>query len=388
MARGVLAILGSGETAPGMTKVHRELLAPLTPLRAVNLDTSYGFQLNVPQMSQKLEEYFATSLQSSLTTLHFSSYERASEVERALFKRQVRSANYVFAGPGSPTYALSQWMPLQLHDDLLSVLDEGGTLCFSSAAALTLGAFTAPVYEIYKVGVEEFNWREGLNVLANFGLNCVVIPHFDNAEGQNYDTRYCYLGEPRLLELESLLPEGVATLGVDEHTALIFDLNNDTLSVTGRANGYWRHSGGAKVLYNNTTTELEELRSFDPMASRHANEASAQNTQTNERQPMNNTKPTNRSTVMELANIAAQDGEAGLEALAQLVQLAVAGGKGFIDPTTLVDNILSVRVSARKSGQYELADQLRDALVGAGFVIHDGPDTSTWSLELSSNDTP
>jgi hypothetical protein len=148
MSSGVLALLGSGETAPGMTKVHRELLAPLTPLSAVNLDTAYGFQLNVPQMSEKLEEYFDTSLHIKLTTLHFASYELSSQLERTLFKQQVRAANYVFAGPGSPTYALKQWFPLHFGDDLLSVLDQAGTVCFASAAALTLGAFTAPIYEV------------------------------------------------------------------------------------------------------------------------------------------------------------------------------------------------------------------------------------------------
>ncbi|HEY5104070.1 MAG TPA: hypothetical protein VII65_03400, partial [Acidimicrobiales bacterium] len=247
MTRGVLALLGSGETAPGMTKVHRELLASIRPLKAVNLDSAYGFQENVPQMSQKLEEYFATSLQASLTTLHFPSFERASELERTLFKQQVRDANYVFAGPGSPSYALAQWVPLQLESDLLSVLNNGGTLCFSSAAAFTLGAFTAPVYEIYKVGAEP-HWLTGLNLLADLGLNCVVVPHFDNNEGENYDTRYCYLGERRLLRLESELPEGVATLGIDEHTALILDLTSDTLQVMGRAHGYWRLNGDVTVL--------------------------------------------------------------------------------------------------------------------------------------------
>ncbi|MHB2029193.1 MAG: CysS/YqeB C-terminal domain-containing protein [Acidimicrobiales bacterium] len=364
MTRGVLAILGSGETAPGMTKVHRELLAPLTPLRAVNLDTSYGFQLNVPQMSQKLEEYFATSLQSSLTTLHFPSYEKASQVERALFKRQVRGANYVFAGPGSPTYALSQWMPLQLHDDLLSVLDEGGTLCFSSAAALTLGAFTAPVYEIYKVGVEEFNWREGLNVLANFGLNCVVIPHFDNAEGQNYDTRYCYLGEPRLVELESFLPDGVATLGIDEHTAVIFDFDSDTLSVTGRANGYWRMGATSTILANGATTKLEELRTL-PVTTRD----------------MKPSSPDDESSgAHNLAELASRGGSAGADALAQLVQLASTSGTGLIDPTALVDGVLRARVTARANAQYALADELRDTLVNAGVEVHDDTDGTTWSL--------
>ncbi|HVA51888.1 MAG TPA: hypothetical protein VNF05_00090 [Acidimicrobiales bacterium] len=364
MSSGVLALLGSGETAPGMTKVHREILAPFTSLDAVNLDTAYGFQLNVPQMSEKLEEYFNVSLQTKLTTLHFPSYDRASELERTLFKQQVRQANYVFAGPGSPTYALAQWFPLHLGDDLLDVLDHGGTLCYASAAALTLGAFTAPIYEIYKVGVEEPRWREGLNILASIGLNCVVIPHFDNNEGGNYDTRFCYLGEKRLLQLEGQLPDGVATLGVDEHTALILDLTNDTVTVRGRSNGYWRLRGETTVLANGATTSLDSLRSLVPTRT----------------QPIPSAPGTPALGPVALGELAAKGGESSLEALAQLVQLASTGGEGFIDPTSLVEGVLSARVSARASGQYELADELREALLKAGVDVQDGPDGTTWSL--------
>jgi hypothetical protein len=364
MSSGVLAILGSGETAPGMTKVHREILAPFTSLNAVNLDTAYGFQLNVPQMSEKLEEYFNISLQTKLTTLHFSSYDKATELERTLFKQQVRQANYVFAGPGSPTFALAQWYPLHFGDDLLDVLDRGGTLCFASAAALTLGAFTAPIYEIYKVGIEKPQWREGLNVLATIGLNCVVIPHFDNNEGGNYDTRFCYLGEKRLLQLEAQLPDGVATLGVDEHTALILDLVNDTVTVKGRSNGYWRLNGETAVLANATTTDLGDLRTLVPS-----------------RTPsVPNTSAKREIGPVELGERAAKGGESGLEALAHLVQLATTGGEGFIDPTSLVEGILSARVSARANAQYELADELRDTLLKAGVDVQDGADGTTWSL--------
>lgn len=368
MTLGVLALLGSGETAPGMTKVHRELFARLDGVRAVNLDTAYGFQQNVPQMSEKLEEYFQTSLHVALTTLHFTSYARATELERTLFKQQVRQAGYVFAGPGSPTYALAQWAPLNFGDDLLDVLGRDGTLCFASAAALTLGAFTAPIYEIYKVGVEDPPWREGLNVLAAIGLNCVVIPHFDNNEGGNYDTRYCYLGEKRLLELEAKLPDGVATLGVDEHTALIIDLASDTVSVKGRSNGYWRRDGESRVLENDSTTSLEELRTLPPSPTRV---------------PVSTPAPSLQGPV-ELGEVAAKGGGVGLEALAQLVQLATTGGEGFIDPTALVEGILSARVSARANAQYDLADELRDTLLKAGFDVQDSPDGTTWTLKSNS----
>jgi hypothetical protein len=364
MASGVLALLGSGETAPGMTKVHREIFSRIPNVAAVNLDTAYGFQLNVPQMSEKLEEYFEKSLHVTMTTLHFASYERASELARTLFKEQVRQANYVFAGPGSPTYALKQWSPLHLENDLLSVLDADGTLCFASAAALTLGAFTAPIYEVYKVGIEEPEWREGLNVLGRRGLNCVVIPHFNNNEGGNYDTRYCYLGESRLLELEAQLPAGVATLGVDEHTAAILDFNHDTLTVKGRSNAYWRLNGASRVLANGTTTSLEELRTLNSSATSAPTQSSPEIT----------------NTPLALAEMAARGGDEGLVALARLVQLASTGGEGFIDPTTLVEGVLSARVAARTNGQYELADGLRDALIKAGIEVNDGTDGTTWAL--------
>jgi hypothetical protein len=347
-----------------MTKIHRELLEPITDLKAVNLDTAYGFQLNVPQMSEKLEEYFATSLNVRLTTLHFSSYEKSTELERTLFKTRVRDANYVFAGPGSPTYALAQWAPLQLGNDLLSVLDESGTLCFASAASLTLGAFTAPIYEIYKVGDQHPAWREGLNVLEALGLNCVVIPHFNNNEGGNYDTRYCYLGEPRLLELESQLPDGVATLGVDEHTAVILDFDARTLSVKGRANGYWRINGQTLVLENDTTTEFSKLGAHSVTPRPQIQDAE---------------RPVNAP--IELAERATSGGKEGLKALAQLVQLASTGGEGFIDPTPLVEGILAARVAARAKSQYELADELRDVLIGAGIDVQDTPQGTTWSLK-------
>jgi hypothetical protein len=367
MARGVLALLGSGETAPGMTKIHRELLEEVVDLEAVNLDTAYGFQLNVPQMSEKLEDYFATSLNVKLTTLHFPSYEKATELERVLFKERVRQANYVFAGPGSPTYALAQWEPLHFGDDLLSVLDNGGTLCISSAASLTLGAFTAPIYEIYKVGDQHPRWHDGLNLLGALGINCVVIPHFDNNEGGNYDTRFCYLGEPRLLELESQLPDGVATLGVDEHTAVILDFAHDTLSVKGRANGYWRVNGETRTLKNGTTTELDVLRSVSTT-------------------PRPTAPIVEREGVLAvvLAETAAAGGEAGLKALARLVQMASTGGEGFIDPTSLVDGILNARIAARAQGQYELADELRDVIVKAGIDVQDTPSGTVWSIKTDN----
>lgn len=359
---GVLAILGSGEIAPGMTKVHRAILAGLDSVIAVNVDTAYGFQENVPQMSEKIEEYFKVSLNTPIETLHFPSFAVASDVERALFRQRVAAATYVFAGPGSPSYALAQWTPLDFGRVLEAVLEAGGTLCISSAAALTLGAFTVPVYEIYKVGLEPY-WLDGLNVLARAGLDCVVIPHFDNNEGENYDTRFCYLGERRLRTLQQQLPESTATLGIDEHTAAIFDFTRDTVTIQGKARAYWNHGDAITTLENGSTTPLETIRTthlaFPPSL------------------PV--VSPPLSSDVVALAQIAAQGGPEGTEALASLVELARAGGRGFVDPAPLVEGILAARTSARNGAHFTLADELRDCLLRSGFDVHDGPDGTSWS---------
>src|ERR1700679_1018642 len=125
-------------------------------------------------MREKLLEYFRISLTTPLKTLNLTNFAKASPLDRTIFKQEIRESNYVFAGPGSPSWALSQWSQLNVVDDFLQVLDSGGTLCISSAAALTLGAFTAPIYEIYKVGDQHPRWHNGLNLLGTLGINCVV----------------------------------------------------------------------------------------------------------------------------------------------------------------------------------------------------------------------
>jgi hypothetical protein len=74
-----------------------------------------------------------------------------------------------------------------------------------------------------------------LNVLRDIGITATVIPHFDNAEGGNHDTRFCYLGESRLRMLETHLHADEFIIGVDEHTGLVIDLERDVADVVGNA---------------------------------------------------------------------------------------------------------------------------------------------------------
>jgi hypothetical protein len=106
------------------------------------------------------------------------------------------------------------------------------------------------VYEVYKVG-QDVQRLDGLDVLSAIGINAAVIPHYDNAEGGNHDTRFCYLGETRLLMLEKMLDDDTYVLGIDEHTGLVIDLDANVANVVGngtvtlrlRENSYTYESG-------------------------------------------------------------------------------------------------------------------------------------------------
>jgi cyanophycinase-like exopeptidase len=259
MVARLLAIMGSGETTPTMAKVHRHLLALLggSAPQAVLLDTPYGFQGNARDISARAMTYFRESVGLGVEVAAVRA-DGPSALEQETALGQVAAAAWVFSGPGSPTYALRQWRPTALPHLLTEKLSQGGCVVMSSAAAMTLGRWTVPVYEIYKVG-GEVAWVDGLDLLAPLGLDVAVIPHFDNAEGGNHDTRYSYLGEQRLRMLEAQLPEEGWVLGVDEHTACIIDLEAGTVNVAGIGVVSVRRAGVTTQLAAGTTLGLDEL---------------------------------------------------------------------------------------------------------------------------------
>jgi len=251
----ILTIMGSGETAPTMVSTHRKLTALLPkPVKAVLLDTPYGFQENAPELATRAVDYFRNSVNVDITVaglvrLHDTHIAADPvQIERGL--RAISEATYIFAGPGSPTYALRQWSGSNVASSIINKLMNGGIVTFASAAALTLGKVTVPVYEVYKVG-QDLQRLDGLDVLSAIGINAAVIPHYDNAEGGNHDTRFCYLGESRLRMFEKMLDDDTYVLGIDEHTGLVIDLDADVANVVGngtvtlrlRENSYTYESG-------------------------------------------------------------------------------------------------------------------------------------------------
>jgi cyanophycinase-like exopeptidase len=407
--------MGSGETAPTMIKVHRRIMEAVgatEPADAVLLDTPYGFQENASDISTKAQEYFRASVGHPISVATWRGAADDTVVrERAL--AAIADASYVFAGPGSPTYALAQWIGTPLPQLLADKVRRGGAVTFASAAALTLGVATVPVYEVYKAGATP-SWAEGLDLLSEVGLRVALIPHYDNAEGGHHDTRFCYLGERRLSMLEPELPEGAWVLGVDEHTALVLDLDAGTATVEGNGTVTVRRDGESSVLTAGTEIGLDELRPGSGAAAPVPAPASG---------PMVADAPvtnagiglaatTDRLTTDFDAALAARDPDGAVAAVLELeqaivewsadtlqsdetdharaalrrmvVRLGELATVGARDPRDVVapfvEAVLDARVGAREAKQYDLADRLRDALVDAGVEVRDAPGGTEWVL--------
>jgi cyanophycinase-like exopeptidase len=438
----LLVLMGSGETAPTMMKPHRALFERLgpDPVPAVIVDTPYGFQENADDISARAVEYFDKSVGRAVAvaSLRLRDDPDAAGRERAL--AQVAAARWVFAGPGSPTYSLRQWRGTEMPELLADKLHHGGCVVFASAAALTLGRYSVPVYEVYKSGDDPV-WAEGLDLTADIlDSDVAVIPHYDNAEGGNHDTRFCYLGERRLRMLETQLPEEGWVLGVDEHTGLVLDLDAGTGTVIGNGTVTVRRRGQSTVLKSGTTVTIDELRAMGrgksdrPDASdgsapapgaTDGSGASAEAGAGSASGVAGDGGPTGsgrdatplHAAIRRLegafdAAVAASDVDAAVAAILELddtmqawagdttqsdagdraraamrrmiVGLGEVARVGARDPREvvgpMVEALLAERAAARGDRRYGDADRVRDALTGAGVEVRDTPTGTEWGL--------
>ena len=397
-----------------MTSVHASLLERLgpPPVPAVLLDTPFGFQENADDISARAMRYFGHNVGSPIEVATFRDRDSATPLEEETMLAKVAAARYVFSGPGSPTYALRQWRGGGVPQLLMSKLREGGCVTFASAAAVGLGLLALPVYEIYKVG-EAPRWEAGLDLMSAAGLRVAVIPHYDNAEGGTHDTRYCYMGERRLRMLEAQLPDGVDVLGVDEHTACVFDLDGGTVSMLGRGGVTWRHRGESRRFETGTTITVESLAAAASAVAAQAAtpiEQAAPLTREQKATPFFD-EVRFQSDAAERA-LSRRDADAAVTALLEidtqlyewaadttdsderdrarellrrhLVGLGDLARLGAADPrerlAPIVDRILSLRRELRADGHYDVADRLRDVMVEAGVEIRDTPAGTEWEV--------
>lgn len=257
--KGTVALIGSGELTGTMVETHKSLLSRVEPgAKTLFLDTPAGFQENVDLIASRAVDYFKRQVGHAMQVASFKSAEVSLKGEAEKTFHLLSEAGYVLIGPGSPTYMVSQLKDTPVPALLGAMVTRGGCLVLASAAALTAGSHTLPVYEIYKVG-RELHWVEGLNFLGHLGLEVVVIPHWNNAEGGNHDTRYCYMGEKRFRALEERLPTNTTILGLDEHTACVLDFSTRRASIEGIGRVIIRRGGFEESFSRGEVVSFEEL---------------------------------------------------------------------------------------------------------------------------------
>jgi hypothetical protein len=372
-----------------MVTPHQQILASLGKLDQLNLailDTPFGFQENADDLTEKLIDYFSHSVGAtpkavSLRNVAVSGAALGEAVSA------IRDATWLFAGPGSPSYALKVWHELGVSPHFDEVLVDG-TVVLASAAALTAGSHTIPVYEMYKVG-EDPHWLPGLNLIERHtGMPAAIIPHYDNADGANHDTRFCYIGESRLRTMESLLPTEVFIIGVDEHTGVSFDLDARIAKVFGRGQMTIRHHGESWIVNSGESATFEEIISHtgstivleepaalfkvDPhqveelLASGDVNAAVEALLDLDELDRDTETRAAVHSLVTRLGQIAASP---------KVDILSVVG--------PYIDALLQARQAARAGGRWDDADAIRDHLMELKVTIKDSKNGSSWDIESS-----
>jgi cyanophycinase-like exopeptidase len=354
----LLVLIGSGETAAQMQRGHRMIATRLAgeggrvqDVRATVVDTPYGFQSNADQLTEGLVDFFGrrVGMSTSVASLRRSDVD---DVTRETAYARIREADFVFAGPGSPSYALRQWRDTDIPALLSEKLVSGGAVVLASAAALTTGRVTVPVYEIYKAGEDPY-WMPGLDVLGAVGISAAVIPHYDNGEGGDHDTRFCFLGEDRLTALEQQLPEDTFILGIDEHSALMFDLVAEMCFVHGRGGVTIRRDGASRFLASGEAIPLADLQAGPGT---RTNAPSAQHRQE-----------------------ASTEAAVAQQLIARERELSSAQERArLVEP--LIGALLEVRHAARSPNDFATADVIRDRLLELGVEVSDSANGTEYRI--------
>jgi hypothetical protein len=273
------------------------------------------------------------------------------------------------------------------------------------------------VYEVYKVG-QDVQALDGLDILSTIGINAALIPHYDNTEGANHDTRFCYLGEARLQMFESLLDEDTYVLGIDEHTGLIIDIDAGTATVVGNSNVTIRLRSESFIYPTGSVIPLSLLQSPTSLLTGTVDASSSQSVVTvpvaaTSAVPANSLDAVLAESIQQF-DLAMQQRDAlgavrtvlALEQAMQdwsidtlqsdvlvrargtlrsmISQLGDAAVGGVRDPRQVVapfiEAMLSVRATVRAEKRFDLSDIIRDVFASLNIEVRDTPTGVEWSL--------
>ncbi len=318
MSGGLVVIIGSGELGPSMKTTYRHLFDHVNAASITILDTPFGFQENADDLTARIERHFQDGfgIKPRIASLRRTGFSGADQ-ER--FLADVAGSEVVFAGPGSPSYALRVWSDLDLSSALTNVVDRGGAVVMASAAAVTLGTKAMPVYEIYKVG-EDPAWIDGLDFLSAYGLSVAVVPHWNNREGGFHDTSHCFIGNHRFRTLVEQLSTTVSVLGIDEHTSLSIHAATGTMRILGSGEVHFNETDFGDTMSAPGFVKRPELPKAAPQP-----------------EPANAWEP-------------------------------------------VIELLIDMRTESRERGDFFLADRIRETLAASGIELRDEPDGTHWSF--------
>jgi hypothetical protein len=225
------------------------------------------------------------------------------------------------------------------------------------------------------------------------------------------------MGETKLLELEAMLTDDIGVLGVDEHTAVIIDIESGVAEVRGNGTLTLRHRETERVVPSGERVSLDEMRAAllgDASAPGRSPAAGPARVLDDEADPSEapvglRQSATQRRRAFDEA-LASGDGEGALEQAlgleqdihdwsrdtlqsddidvaratlrAMLVDLATAAQSGLRDERDVigpfVDIALDARQRARAAKDFAASDAVRDGLIALGIEVRDTPDGATW----------
>jgi len=249
-------------------------------------------------------------------------------------------------------------------------------------------------------------------ILGKFGFHCVVIPHWNNAEGGTHDTRFCYMGEPRFKALAANLPPDISILGLDEHTACIIDFAKEEIRIRGIGTVTLRRSGSeisfAKgesyplgILYGEDAENKWQQKSSPPIASDQAvptddafwekihwiQSSFEKSLETNDLEKATNALLELDGTIwkaqQELENT--EFISQGRDILRDMIvllgtSLSPAQHNTANSLAPLVEHLLTLRNQFRQEKKWKDADTIRRCLAEVNIAIEDTADSSRWRL--------
>jgi cyanophycinase-like exopeptidase len=258
MGPGDLALFGSGETSPAGRRVHEHLFTRLgRPIEVAVLDTPAGFETNALRVAERVGQFFEQSLSTWAPRVELVRAPRRERgADDAIALAAMLQANYLFAGPGSPSYAVTHLRDTLALQYLRDRWHAGATVAAASAAAIAFGRWALPVYEIFKAGHDP-HWLEGLDLAE---LPIAVVPHWNNREGgESFDSSRCYVGLERFEQLRAQLPAEAVILGIDEQTACVLEPEEGCARVLGTGSVTVERGGRVEQCASGESFPLEWL---------------------------------------------------------------------------------------------------------------------------------